>query len=121
MNDKFDINWYAMDELRILKQIGEYVKYHRMEKNKTQTMLAKDANISRFTLSLLERGETVMLATLIQVLRALSKLNIINEFLTPIQKSPLLTAELERKVKRQRVSTKKKKDADTPEDDFVWL
>lgn len=122
MNDIYYNNWYAMSDVQILRQIGEYVKYHRMEHNKTQAMLAKDIGISRSTLSLLERGETVTLVTLIQVLRVLGKLDIIHQFLTPPQRSPLLLAELERKgKKRQRVSSKKKKDPDAPEDDFVWL
>jgi len=37
-----------------------------LEQNKTQEMLSQAAGISRLTLSLLERGETVTLATFMQ-------------------------------------------------------
>ena len=119
-NEMLDNNWYAMSDERILKQIGEFVKYHRMEQNKTQTMLAKDAGISRSTLSLLERGGTVTVATLIRVLRVLEKLYIINDFQVSTQLSPLLLAQAEQKGRRQRVAFPRKKDEDMPEDDFIW-
>ena len=104
-----DNNWYEMNDDRILYQIGKFVKYHRMEQNKTQTMLAKDAGISRSTLSLLERGETVTLATFIQILRVLGQLQIIDKFRIPQQLSPLALAQAEKK-RRQRVAYPKKKD-----------
>ncbi len=107
MNEILDNNWYAMSDDRILKQIGLFVKYYRMEQNKTQTIFAKDAGISRSTLSLLERGETVTVATLIRVLRVLGQLQIVDGFIIPVQQSPLLLAKEEKK-KRQRVSSPKK-------------
>ncbi len=96
-----------MSDDRITQQIGEFVKYHRMELNKTQALLAKDAGISRSTLSLLERGETVTIATLIQVLRVLYQLQVIDGFVINRQPSPLLLARAE-KEKRQRVVSPKK-------------
>ena len=47
-----------------------------------------DAGISRSTLSLLERGETVTLSTLIQVLRVLGQLNIMQAFTVQQNISP---------------------------------
>lgn len=120
MNHISDKNWYSMGDTQILKQIGEFVKHHRMEQNKTQTVLAKDAGIGRSTLSLLERGETVTVATLIRVLRVLEKLDIVNEFLIHTPQSPLLLAGLEKKGKRQRASSGKKEDADRSADDLNW-
>lgn len=118
MNDMSDNGWYAMSDDRILKQIGEFVKHHRMEQNKTQSMLAKDAGISRSTLSLLERGETVTLTTLIRVLRVLEQLQIINEFTIQARQSPILLAQAEKK-KRQRVSSVKGKKVYN-DDDLDW-
>ena len=118
MNEIIDNNWYAMSDIRILQQIGIFVRYHRMEQNKTQAMLAKDAGVSRSTLSLLERGETVTLATFIRVLRVLGKLQIIDRFLIPQQLSPLALAQAEKK-RRRRVASPKKKDT-SDNDDFDW-
>ena len=103
-----------MSDSNIARQIGEFVKHHRMEQNKTQTMLAKDAGISRSTLSLLERGEVVTVATLIQVLRVLDQLQVFEGFNIIRQQSPIQLA-MEEQKKRQRVSHSTKKDTDTNE------
>lgn len=76
-----------------------------MEQNKTQEVLAKAAGISRSTLSLLERGETVTLATVIQVLRVLDKLYVLEVFSVQQDISPLMLAKME-KDKRKRASGK---------------
>lgn len=56
MNDISYMNWSAISDNEIARHIGEFVKHHRMQQDKTQEMLAKEAGISRSTLSLLERG-----------------------------------------------------------------
>jgi transcriptional regulator with XRE-family HTH domain len=76
-----------------------------MEQNITQDTLAKAAGISRSTLSLLERGETVTLATLIQVLRVLDQLHTMETFSVQQTISPLALAKMEKK-KRKRASGK---------------
>jgi hypothetical protein len=67
--------------------------------------LAKEAWISRSTLSLLERGKTVTLATFIHVMRVLDQLQIMNSFETGETISPLALAKLQ-KQKRQRARGK---------------
>jgi len=95
-----------MNDKALTEQIGAYIKHHRVEQNKTQDELAKSAGISRSTLSLLERGETVTLATLIQVLRVLDLLHIMESFRIEQVISPLALAKME-KNKRKRASRKK--------------
>lgn len=99
-------NLAAMTDKALAKHIGDFVKHHRIEQCKTQDMLASAAGISRSTLSLLERGETVTLATLIQVLRVLDQLHVIEAFTVPQTISPLALAKME-KEKRKRASRKK--------------
>ncbi|MBK7958850.1 MAG: helix-turn-helix transcriptional regulator [Bacteroidetes bacterium] len=101
------INWYSMNDRAIAQHIGKFIKHHRMEQNKTQEKLASAAGISRSTLSLLERGETVTLATLIQVLRVLDQLHTMDVFTVHQTISPLLLAEAE-KHKRTRARSKNK-------------
>ena len=48
--------------LRLAAHVGAFIKHHRLDQNKTQDVLANEAGISRSTLRLLERGETVTLA-----------------------------------------------------------
>lgn len=106
MTDKSFRNWDSMSDLALTQQIGAFVKHHRMEQNKTQSQLALEAGISRSTLSLLERGETVSLATLIQVLRVLDQLKVMDAFDVHEQISPLAMAKLQsRKRRRARSKT----------------
>jgi len=105
MTDKSYKKWDAMSDKVLAEQIAAFVKHHRMEQNKTQDVLAHAAGISRSTLSLLERGETVTLATLIQVLRVLDQLHIMEVFSIQQTVSPLALAKLEQH-KRKRASGK---------------
>ncbi len=95
-----------MSDQALVAHIGSFVKHHRLEQNKTQDTLAHEAGISRSTLSLLERGETVTLATLIQVLRMLDQLQVMDAFEVQQRISPLALAKAEKeKRKRARNST----------------
>jgi len=111
MNDISYHNWLSMNDLALSRVLGAFVKHHRLQKNKTQNDVAKDAGISRSTLSLLERGETVTIATLLQVLRVLDLLNVMDTFKVERQISPIELAKLEQH-KRQRARSKKNKKQD---------
>jgi DNA-binding XRE family transcriptional regulator len=83
----------------------------------TQQQLATKAGINRTTLSELELGRRCHLITLIQVLRILNKLQILDvfEYIKPV--SPMMLAEMEVKyhVKarvRNKKTTEKKKKSD---------
>jgi transcriptional regulator with XRE-family HTH domain len=101
MTDLSYKEWPSMSDKALTEHIGAFVRHHRMKQNVTQGGLATAAGISRSTLSLLERGETVTVTTLIQVLRVLDKLNIMSGFEVRETISPLALARLQ-KEKRQR-------------------
>ena len=101
MNDKPYINWIAMSDTALAQTIGAFVKHHRLLQNKTQEDIANAANISRSTLSLLEKGETITVPTLLQVLRVLDLLYVMDIFKIQEQISPIELAKLEQN-KRQR-------------------
>jgi transcriptional regulator with XRE-family HTH domain len=107
MNDLSYINCSSLSDDALAIQIGEFVKNKRLEQNKTQDALANAAGISRSTLSLLERGETVTLATLLQVLRVLDQLQVMEFFTIQQTISPLALLKME-KNKRRRASNLKK-------------
>lgn len=94
-----------MSDKALAEHIGTFVRHHRMELDKTQDVLASEAGISRSTLSLLERGEAVTLSTLIQVLRVLDQLQVMEAFTVQDTISPLELARLERN-KRKRATGK---------------
>jgi len=107
MTDKSSKNWISMSDQALTEQIGTFVRHHRVKQNKTQYTLALESGISRSTLSLLERGETVTVATLIQVLRMLDRLDIMDSFEIKETISPLDLVK-KQKVNRQRVRLKSK-------------
>lgn len=110
MTDKSYINWASLSDKVITEHIGAFIRHHRLTLNKTQEELSAEAGISRSTLSLLERGETVTLSTLIQVLRVLEQLQIMNTFVVNETPSPLALAKIQ-KEKRIRARTKTPKSA----------
>jgi len=117
MNGKSFESMASMSDKALAEYIGTFVRHHRMEQNRTQDELAKAAGISRSTLSLLERGETVMVTTLIQVLRVLDQLSVLNAFEVRETISPLALAKLQ-KEKRQRARSKPGKDKNIENTDW---
>tara|TARA_R100001369_G_scaffold22674_3_gene41371 strand:+ start:40632 stop:40979 length:348 start_codon:yes stop_codon:yes gene_type:complete len=101
---KTSIEWLAMSDNSIISVIGGYIKHQRLIQNKTQATIAEAAGINRWTLSKIENGEPISLMSLIQILRALDLLEILNIFETQTQISPLELAKLE-KQKRKRASS----------------
>lgn len=109
MSDFSFKNWISMSDKALADHIGAFVKHHRLEQNRTQDELATAAGISRSTLSLLERGETVTLSTLIQTLRVLDQLHVMEIFTVQKNISPLAMAKIEQE-KRKRARGKNKVD-----------
>ncbi len=103
-----------MSDRALAMQIGAFVKHHRLLQNRTQDDLATAAGLSRSTLSLLERGETVTVATLLQVLRVLDQLVVMDAFRINETVSPLALARLQ-KEKRKRARGNSKRIDENPE------
>lgn len=117
MNDNSYVNWVSMSDKALSETIGTFIKRHRLNQNKTQEEVSTAAGISRSTLSLLERGGTVTLATLLQVIRILDLLHIMNTFEVKDQISPIEYAKLQ-KNKRQRARNKKEDKNSNPESEW---
>lgn len=109
MTDKSFKDWASMSDNALAAFIGSFVRHHRTEQYKTQAELSAAAGISRSTLSLLERGEPVTIATLIQVLRVLDQLSVLHVFEVQTALSPMALAKLQ-KAKRRRVRRKPRND-----------
>ena len=118
MNEISDTNWVAMTDEALVKTIGNFIKQQRLQQNKTQIDMAAAAGMSRSTLSLLERGKTVTINTLIQALRALDLLYIMEAFKVTDTISPLAYAKL-KKEQRERASKSKNRTTDK-DTDLGW-
>lgn len=106
-------NFHSYSDRKLAAMIGDFVKHHRLQLNKSQHTLAAEAGISRSTLSLLERGETVTLITLLQVLRALDQLQLLLSFIIEERISPLALAKAQQ---QKRTRSRKRKDINTNSD-----
>ena len=108
-------NWVAMTDSAIVVAIGKYIKEQRLLQNKTQSNLATEAGVNRSTISQIENGEAITLLSLIQILRALDLMHILDVFKIEQQLSPIELAKLAQQ-KRQRASSKE----DSEPTDTKW-
>jgi transcriptional regulator with XRE-family HTH domain len=94
-------NWIAMSDSAIVGQIGAFIKNERLNSNKTQAQLAKEAGINKWTISQIENGEPITLLSLIQIMRALHILHLLDIFSIRQEISPIALAK-KAQQKRQR-------------------
>lgn len=100
MNDKSYGKWQEMSDKSIMETIGKFIQSHRLNQNKSQEQVATAAGISRSTLSLLERGEKVRIDSIIQVLRVLDLLYVMDIFKIQDQISPVAYAKMKKKKRK---------------------
>jgi transcriptional regulator with XRE-family HTH domain len=117
MNDNSYNDWVSMSDKALGETIGNFIKHHRLNQNKTQNEVSVAAGVSRSTLSLLERGEKVTLSSLIQVLRVLELLYVMDIFKISNEISPIEYAKLQ-KNKRQRA--RNQNEVENTNEDTVW-
>ncbi|MEI6678787.1 MAG: helix-turn-helix transcriptional regulator [Mariniphaga sp.] len=111
MTDISDKYLNAASDTSLMETIGAFIKYHRLQQNKTQNQLAKDSGIARSTLSLFEKGMNTSLLVIIQLLRTLKLLHLLNEFQVKLQISPIQLAKLE---KTKRIRARRNVDKKSP-------
>lgn len=87
----------------VLAELGNRIQRHRLDRNQTQADLAAEAGVGEATLRRLEGGESVTLANLIRVLRALDHLSGLDGVLPEPTVSPIELAQREGRI-RQRAS-----------------
>ncbi len=109
MTDLSDNYWVAASDAALMENIGSFIKYHRLQQNKTQDQLAKEAGIARSTLSLFEKGKNTSMLVFIQLLRTLKLLKLLQQFQVRQQISPIQLAKLEqaKRIRARRTDEKK--------------
>ena len=110
-------NWVQMSDAAIAKKIGQYIRHVRLQQNKTQAHLAEMAGLNRWTISQIENGESITLASLIQILRAIDSLHVLSAFEFSDEISPLEYAKLK---KKQKVRARSKRSPEKDKDDLGW-
>jgi transcriptional regulator with XRE-family HTH domain len=103
---KANKNYTQMSDSAIVAHIGSFIKHTRGQQNKTQAQLAEISGLNRWTISQIENGESITLSSLIQILRALDCLYVLNEFKYSDEISPLEYAILRKRQIKKRVRNK---------------
>jgi len=98
---------FALSDAALVNMLGEFVRHQRLMQNITQDELAKLAGINRSTLVKFEGGKGGNINILIQLLRALNQLHILESFQVRHELSPLQLAKLEAE-ERKRASKRRK-------------
>jgi transcriptional regulator with XRE-family HTH domain len=101
MIEKTSTVWVAMSDKAIISAIGAYIRHQRLKQNKTQAQVANEAGINRWTLSQIENGGSITLATLIQILRVLDLIHLLSIFTIEETISPIEYAKLKEKKKKR--------------------
>jgi transcriptional regulator with XRE-family HTH domain len=98
-----DNELYTMSDLAIISRIGQKIREIRLSKNITQNRLQQLSGVYRTTIGDVENGKNVSLLVLVQLLRALDRLDLLSEFFEVQQVSPILYAKMHT-VQRLRAS-----------------
>lgn len=109
-----NISWTQMSDVAVVEQLGKFIKHTRIQKNITQAQLAESAGLNRWTISQIEKGESIVLMSLIQILRALDSLYVLSTFEITEEISPLEYAKL-KKQQKKRVRNNNRQIADKEE------
>lgn len=96
--DFANTNFYERSDADIVRSVGDFIKKQRISRKMTQKDLAERAGINRTTVINLEKGESVTFVSLIQILRALRKLDVLNSFQFKTELSPLKVAAMQIKT-----------------------
>ena len=100
-----NINWIAMSDSAIVNKIGAFIKNERLSRTKTQAQLPTAAGINKWTISQIEIGEAITLLSLIQILRALDVLPLLDIFSIKQEISPIELAKKEQNKRKRARNT----------------
>lgn len=100
-------DWSAMSDKAIVNHICMRLREIRLEQNITQEQLAERSGLGRATISRIEKGQAVSLLTLIQLLRALNQLELLDAFQNVSTAISPLQLLKEQKAPRYRASGKR--------------
>ena len=81
----------------LMERIGEKIRHHRIASHMTQKMVAQQAAVSLSAVAAIEKGNNTSLLTLIQVLRTIQCLELLEPFFREEPISPIAIADAMRK------------------------
>ena len=98
-----NINWKGLKDAKVVEQLGKELRRMRLERNLSQAVVAERAGLDRTTVVKLEAGRAATLLTVVQVLRAMDRLDLLDAFHQEPQPTPYQLVEAqEQYLKKQR-------------------
>jgi len=108
------MDFYALSDTAIEKELGDRIKSLRLRKNITQKNLAEATRLSINAIKGLEAGRS-KISTLIAVLRELGSLDQLDNFIAETSISPLQLVKMQGKIRTRASGERPKKSKDKPE------
>jgi transcriptional regulator with XRE-family HTH domain len=117
-----NINWQGMSDQQVVAKLGAELRRMRLERNQSQAEVATRAGLDRTTVVKLEAGRAATLLTVVQVLRAMDRLELLDAFHQEPQPTPYMLVEAQEKyLKKQRKRAgRKKPDVLPPKPKSTW-
>ena len=110
-----NISWNLLNDEQVVKRLGQEIKRMRLERNMSQAEVAERAGLDRTTVGKLEAGRAATLLTVVQVLRAMNKLDLLDPFHAEPQPTPYMLVEAQEKyLRKQRKRAGRKKPSIVP-------
>ncbi|MBK8582870.1 MAG: helix-turn-helix domain-containing protein [Flavobacteriales bacterium] len=92
-----NINWILLKDEKVVEQLGKELRRMRLSKNMSQADVAKNAGLDRTTVVKLEAGRSATLLTVVQILRAMDRLDVLDGFHEEPQLTPYQVVEQQEK------------------------
>lgn len=109
----------SLSDTAIVSRIAEYIRQIRLDQNLTQAELAYNSGVSRLTISQFELGKkSISLLTLIQILRGLNRLDVLEAFIYSRPISPLVLAQMEQQYRKRASKPRQNPDENKPKSDW---
>lgn len=113
------VDFNSLADAEVLKELGERVARHRLNRNQTQAAVAREAGVARRTVSKLETGRVIDIQSLVRILRALDLLGGLDQLIPAPPVSPVALAEARGRVRERARGRRGEKSADQP-DSAEW-
>lgn len=98
----------------VLDELGARLARTRLEQNVSQERLAGEAGISKSTVERVETGREVKLTSLVRILRALGRLELLEQLLPDPLPSPIERARIHGRMRRRATESRRKDEAKQP-------
>ena len=103
------INWKGLKDTQVVERLGAELRRMRLERNLSQAEVAQRAGLDRTTVVQLEAGRAATMLTVVQVLRAMDRLELLDAFHQEPQPTPYMVVEAQAKyLKQQRKRASRK-------------